>query len=534
MKQEKHYINREEGKTFRPQKQTETIAAMRQKFQDEKNKKMFEDLRGGESIETLLSSAQNFVRELIARYPHVNEHGGLDYYFSGSLALMLLACVDSFESLDPEKIPDTIIVKDTKQLSPHFKALLLGLVRKVGDIDYVRLTKDRQVFGKGGGALQADDFSYQSKKIIKQRDDGSLPIMYDPFSAPQKAHVARIAIRGSETYIPEPAMIIAHKAAHLGQHFDREDKTRRFAAEFSTFLTVLSDLYSREELVRLTHDELLQCGVNDEVIPYYNPHFHGDVKRFFDDVVSSDSDAHLLESLEYGKERSISILKILHRFTDLQSKKYVIDFINHNRAVIDQWRVEMSSQKNRELYADFLIRHPDVLERYRQDYHSHPIRDDHLREDIIENLKATVWDSGSVYSEVPEDIQRRFHKIPQRSDILDLLAQLPPEQERLDSILARITDLISSIDDRHIWTLKEIVLHAYFSSAEQREHILQGIHEARAKLNDDEFDPFMRALYLALQRSEFNEVKNKWHDIEDEEYPERIAGVFQQFEIQYT
>ena len=52
-----------------------------------------------EAKEKILSGALSFAREVIQQYPQLNENNQLNYYFSGSLAPMLLLKTNEFEPL---------------------------------------------------------------------------------------------------------------------------------------------------------------------------------------------------------------------------------------------------------------------------------------------------------------------------------------------------------------------------------------------------------------------------------------------------
>src|SRR3989338_8808590 len=86
---------------------TETIVARREKIDEQKSmEEQREQLRAGESKETILGGVEAFTGEVLDKYPQVTEDGKLNYYLSGSLGVMILLRGGKFEILDESRIPE--------------------------------------------------------------------------------------------------------------------------------------------------------------------------------------------------------------------------------------------------------------------------------------------------------------------------------------------------------------------------------------------------------------------------------------------
>jgi len=165
-------------------------------------------------------------------------------------------------------------------------------------------------------------------------------ILSDGLEAYTPHRLARVTINGQQIYIVEPKMMLAYKTVHLGESFHKESKTKKFVSDLKALLRGLGQLYTYEELVKTTHEAIFAYARNMPNllnVPYYHPAFKGEIRDFVEDVIACDADAAYLRELEFGQERSIGILVILHRLKTPEAKKAMVDYINAHRELIDRW-----------------------------------------------------------------------------------------------------------------------------------------------------------------------------------------------------
>ncbi|MBA3733495.1 hypothetical protein H0W91_03950 [Patescibacteria group bacterium] len=527
---------------------TETIASRRQKIEEQKAiEEQREKLRGGESKEILLGGAEAFTTEVLEKYPQVSEDGKLNYYFSGSLGVMILLKGGRFEILDESKIPEIVPIQE-KDVPPKAVKYLEGFVRKIGDLDFVGTElyakqkkavqdsygkvpneeysrKRKQFLFKGGGGPQMAELSETAKKALKTRENQS-GVMCDPLESVTPHRVARVIIGGREVYIPEPRMMLAYKTVHLGQTFENAGKTDKFVSDFNAMLKGMEAIYSREELLQATHETIFAYSPNspnNTFVPYHNPKFRGDLKKFYNESLALDVDAEYLTQLQYGKERSVGVLKVLHNFQSPEAKQAIIDFFNQHQEQIDKWSVNSTSPHNREVIADFLISRPDLFD----DFKTH-VQGDLTRESIVEGLKTHVW-AFDKYGKKMLD-KSSLEMQPSSSTTMDILMKI--NEKNIERELQDVGELLEF--GMGEFQLDRMLDSKFASDTETRQRLFDGLKSARAILGDQEFEQFTRILYMAVSNSNYYDSKsNSFVDIKEEERAESVASIFEQSGVEY-
>lgn len=484
--------------------ETETISARREKIEDQKAiEEQREQLRAGESKEAILGGVEAFTGEVLDKYPQVTEDGRLNYYLSGSLGVMILLKGGKFEILDESRIPEIVPI-DEKQVPPEAAKHLEGFVRKIGDLDFVgtklyaeqkqavqnsygkvpdeEYSRGRKQFlFKGGGGPQIAELSETAKKALKIGEN-QVGVMCDPLESVTPDRVARVKIGEREVYIPEPRMMLAYKTVHLGQTFENAHKTDKFVSDFNAMLKGMEAIYSRDELLRATYETMFAHAPNspnNTFVPYHNPKFKGELRKFYDEALALDADSSYLGQLEYGKERSIGLLKVLHHYQSPEAKQAIIDFFNQHRAQIDKWSVNSTSPKNREVIADFLLSRPDLL----ADFQTH-IKGEMTKEVIVDALKTHVWAFDKYGQQIPD--KSGLDMSPKSSSTMDLLMKI--NENNIHQELRDVGELLDFGMDE--WQLERMLDAKYSSDLGRRTQLLDGLKTARATLGDKDFEQF--------------------------------------------
>lgn len=510
-----------------------------------------EKLRGGEAKETILAGARAFTSELIHKYPQLID-GKLNYYIAGSLGVMLLLESQKFEIIDSSRIPEIVSVAE-KTIPSAAVQHLEDFVRQIGDLDYVPTVayKERQrevqdAYGKvpveeynrrrsefiwkGGGGPKIDDLSDTAKKVLKSKKEGE-GVMCDPLSASGPDRVARITIDGKDIYIPEPKMMLAYKTVHLAETFDNADKDTKFVSDYNALLKGLGEIYSREDLLQTTHDVIFSYGAdnaNGMFIPYHNPQFGGEMKAFVEEAILLDPDAHYLEQLQYGKERSIGVLKALHRMQTSEAKHAIVNFYNDHPAQFDMWVINNTSPQNREVIADFVLSRHNLLD----DFRGHITSGEVTKDAILEALKSQAWAFQKYGQQMPD--QAELVKKPNDTYALDIMMKL--HEGNIHQELSDLDTLFSmGVDSQDIWRLKEMLCSELVADNVIRNKLFKGLIAAKRNLDPKENFQFQSALKEALTSSSYYDVdSNKFIKINDAERPVMVAGIFEKFDMKFN
>jgi hypothetical protein len=264
----------------------------------------------------LQDAATAFASYVTEKYPQIDEEGQLNYYMSGSLAVMLLSQADSIDLLDSSKLPD-VSTRETRNLGRGLSAKLADFTRPIGDFDFVELQpyKDgkkeiqdgypanqdvysqlrEKYLWKGGGGPSIDELPDLAKEVLAEAKPGH-KVMCDPVSTYGEDQVAQVRIQDRDYFISDPNQIFGYKVLHLMQSFG--NKPDKFKRDFTVLHDALSQLYTEEELIESAYAVLV--GFEDSMAEYgpqaskhmrqldQNPDFNSTVRPFFEKLKQYD------------------------------------------------------------------------------------------------------------------------------------------------------------------------------------------------------------------------------------------------------
>lgn len=258
-----------------------------------------------------------FASYVTEKYPQINADGRLNYYMSGSLAVMLLSQADSIDLLDSSQLP-AVSTRETRRLDDGLSSRLATFTRKIKDFDYVGTSaykdakreipsysddpkgysRERKKFlFKGGGGPSIDELPELAKDVLAEAKSGH-KVMCDPVSTYGEDQVARVRIQDREYFISDPSQIFGYKVLHLMQSFG--NKPDKFKRDFAVLHDALSQLYSEEELIESAYHILV--GFEDSMTQYgsqaskhmreldKNPDFNSTIRPFFERLKRYDSE----------------------------------------------------------------------------------------------------------------------------------------------------------------------------------------------------------------------------------------------------
>jgi|GEM_PF-1235742 len=179
----------------------------------------------------------------------------INYYFSGSLASMLLSRAERFTEMDDTQIP-TLTDSRTREVPESARKVLSSFARQIGDLDYVQTDHYKANparLKKGGGGPSFNEVPEEGRKVLK-RGENQAKVMCDPVEAYGLKKVARVNVDGQDYYIARPDTMFAYKVLHLLQSY--EQKPEKFNDDFGKLLGALREMYSDEELKQITQQVL--------------------------------------------------------------------------------------------------------------------------------------------------------------------------------------------------------------------------------------------------------------------------------------
>ena len=301
----------------------------------------------------ILDGSLALAREIVAKYPQVNKDGELNYYFTGSLAAMLLARAETIEVLATEKIP-TITAVHTISVPESVRVKIGAMARPIGDLDFAYTTQNGCAAGAEWLLFDANAyFSDSAKSAIKSlKPDSSLG-----------CDATRIiAIDGQVLYITEPlAMLATYKAMHLVEGFAGYPNKGKLTDDFIALADGLSELYGREVVVRAMSEHVI--GRPRSTLPLNHPEFQG-CRTFFEEAIAIDKNAGYLQGLRISPERHIGVLGVLKRFKDPKTKERIISFINEHSKDFDNWEVDVRDPRNIDVIAKYILENLDLLKKH--------------------------------------------------------------------------------------------------------------------------------------------------------------------------
>jgi len=238
----------------------------------------------------LLQDAKEFANYITIKYPQVNEKGELNYYISGSLLVMLLSQINEFEVLDPSKIPEISIIQK-KEIKPELSDKLKSFARKIGDLDYVETSAYKQLkseipdeyFDNEGYIKEKNKFLPLNGESLSLQElptslrenlfesEKNKKILCDSAKEYDKMEVVRINLGNKNYFITEPKNLMGYKFLSLLQKFPR--KVQELKKDFKILHSVLSEIYSEQELVENTYEifrsfEKIKANTEDNIRNY--------------------------------------------------------------------------------------------------------------------------------------------------------------------------------------------------------------------------------------------------------------------------
>lgn len=497
------------------------------------SEKLEKEITENESPEMIKQHIKDFTEFLIEKYPQLSEDGKVNYYLSGSLALTLVVDNDKFEILDSASAPEVSVIGE-KEIPEEARKELMAFVRKIGDLDYVpfehwkKMPKEKRIVGKGGGGPSISELPESAKKAFNFSKRQAM-VQCDPLNASVEHRIARIKINGKDVYITELNMIMAYKAVHMSEAFGNERKTHKFVKDFTALKKAMEKIYPPDELLETTKDLMMaynRNSPNGNYIPYYHREFNSEFRKFFSDMIELDSDKEYLKKMEYGQERSIGILKILHRFSKSEDKEAIIDFINKQRGNIDNWNINTTSLKNRQIMADYILSDTAVFDKLKAHMPSQ------VKENDKDSIIAVLSENPYMFSEHGQAAGKYglFEKEPASSDTLELLMKIDKDhvKENLNEIAGLIEMGVGS------WKLYMILSSDYSEDPKIRKKLFSGITEAKKNLDKEQFESFITSLSAAAKdKISFDSVTFKSMPVNEADRPGNVALVFDKYGIKY-
>lgn len=212
-------------------------------------------IKGKMGIEDLLVGAEVFAYYVTEKWPQINEAGEINYYFAGSLAVMLLAQTDSMTLLDPQYFPK-ISPLQIINMPTQVKARLTTFARKIGDLDYIKspnYDKYQKRLKKGGGGPSIKELPKLARSILEIKE-GHVMVMCDPVESYLPHKVVEIKVVNRVYFIAEPKLIFGYKILNILQSFDK--KPAKFIRDFEILLEALLMIYPEQDLVKTTYEVL--------------------------------------------------------------------------------------------------------------------------------------------------------------------------------------------------------------------------------------------------------------------------------------
>ncbi len=478
-----------------------------------------ETLHGPTEVQLkLLLASVDLASAITDQYPQTDEQGQLGYAIAGSLAVMLLAQARSFEELDASQIPMIVPTRQV-EIPEDASTRLKMFARHLGDFDYVqtdnykhkkddvqkidyktdpegyRVGRARYLW-KGGTNL--DRLSDEARDLMQLSEGHKL--FSEAVGSFVDSKAVRLDVNGKEIYIVDPRTILAFKTVHLLESFDTTSKPEKYVADLTILRESLGQVYADEELLQSTHDMLLDYGrrsANGLEVPYHNPGFTAELREFVDRAVALDGDASYLEQLQFGQERAVGILKILHQYETPEAKQKIVEFINNHREEIDQWEVNTHSERNIDLLAEFVDTNPEIKKTFVEGM------SDGDKEDIeasgtakwLRNSSMSLIGRGTILR-MMESHEHLDHQ-PVTSDYLQILMHL--DEAELTNQLHAVEQII----DKGIGKERDVrsLLQAEVMQVEGvKDSVMSGLVYAVENFDDETLTAFFKAVDEAASR----------------------------------
>ena len=447
--------------------------------------------------ESILQESSELATWLAKKHPQ-GADGRLGHYYAGCFGLNLLSLAGGkFEPLESRFLP-AIVTSKPLQIPPEGMAWLSRSTRSLNDLDVSMVKGDfiwtgifhnqRQI------AISYSELPRSARKLFTTGDHA----IFDVFENPTADDVVRMQVAGHDFYVKSPMSMLAYKALNIGEilspvHNLQEAKARTIFNEFHALNYALRTLYSDEAIAQAAHDVVFDYQHdNPNVIPihYHHAEFTSEMASFFDRIIACDPDGRYLDNLRCGRERSIGILKILHRLPASEAKQSVINFINKHPETIEQWS-PMLSTWNRRLAAEWIVENQLEL--------AHLTKDTAV-EKVMKQLDEEVWFFQRSLKEMPAqtlDIQ------PEESEMLRTLMTV--DATRASQELAEISYLLEhGVDEVHVHLLMR---SQYAVDPKAKSDLLGKMVYAANYLHPEQIYQFMHDLTLAIRQKSMNMIQ---------------------------
>jgi len=496
--------------------------------------KVHEEVNAAESPEkALLSGAKKLAERIVSKFPQTNDEGNLNYYFAGSMAVMLLIQSATFDETDEKKLPE-IQKTATVEIPAESKQDLQRFIRKIGDIDFVRLEEYKKVpqaqrLGKGGGSIFINDLSHAEKNVTTiEKNQESL--MMDPVGDGKNGRAISVNLDGETLYISHPIDILSYKIIHLGESFETNGKSEKFVKDFESMFHALEKMYPRQQLVQEAYDKLMEYtsfSPNGIFIPYHNKGFTPELRAFFDDMLKCDPNYEYLEKMNYGKERSFGVLKILERIKSPEAKNDLIAFMNSHQTYIDQWSANTSSAHNRKIVAEYVMDHEELfpeLDGSTLDFEfkkREGKKDAATLEDIFKTHTGLLRDMAK---KIPADAGMEM--LPDKPYLMTILAKV--HEEDLKPEFEAISALLDT--DASQFKILRIFEAKIMQEPDKRAIILEACHKAAKLTNEKKSDIVLSKIASSLEEKAYDYESKQWVTFTSDQQLQKMFEVIKQTE----
>ncbi|HSX31583.1 MAG TPA: hypothetical protein VLE99_06735 [Candidatus Saccharimonadales bacterium] len=449
----------------------------------------------------LLTAATDLVSALVDQYPQTNEAGELNYAIAGSFAVMLLSQAEHIEVLDAARIPAVVVTGEIAVPDSAAKALQ-AFARAWGDLDYVSTPQYDRVRLESQRTLDSDPAAYdeaRAKYLFKGPAEITEPpeaptdvdapptdsVFVEELDDLMDSRTIRIQVQGKDFYIVDPRILAGLKTAHLLEGLNNDRSPGKYVTDLTVLLSGLVQIYTDEELLDASHDALMRyapSNVNALNIPYRNRALTPALTGWIERAIAQDNDATYLEQLQFGRERAVGVLKILHNYETPEAKQAIVDAMNSHRELIDVQEVDLNSEQTIAVMAAFLDAHPDLLTEHMKGWAS-----DGAAERA--SMGTAAWLRTSRVAEfvksfalsVMDDREDLDYK-PSNSEYLRILAHLDEASD-----LGRQLDAVDQILGRAELPVKQLAVfleNNTLQDAGMKQALMRGLVAAAEQLGD--------------------------------------------------
>lgn len=377
------------------------------------------------SHEALCVAAARFAEELTRQVPQVVD-GELRYVLAGSLAVALLSQARSFTASNATDIenPSRISVHE---MTEGAQRALAGIVRPIGDLDYVATSSSAErVLGKGG-RLAFENFSDPARGIFKGASSGG-SIMSDPLSNELNHKVACVYVNDIPVYVVSPSSMFAWKTQHVIEKLHGAECNPKFQGDWSALYEVNRSLHTHgqalAEAAEAVHASAFTAR-GGAILPLYRADISAELRDFIRDVIEVSPSAALARSTGAPEHRLLAIASLLDRLPEGNARVQVAGAVANNPDLVDPLEVDRKDPENIAALAHYLRTKPEALSRFASDLSERP----------LEQIIRTHPYLFAEYRDKVESLKR----IPSRSLYLDALSRISPDAIEGDlSLIAAI------------------------------------------------------------------------------------------------